>query len=432
MKSTVSKPKSWVRIVDIEIPKDDVDAAYNKKLSEYKKELSLPGFRQGKIPESLIKSRFGGSIHSAAVEDLMGESFEQACKEHDINPISKGKLTNLKADPGAPVSFTLEFEVEPEVEIKNYTDLGITASVKKIKDDDVDKAIEDILDRSAELKDVDRAAKKGDSVSIEYVNVIIDGTERKEFKNPQYPIELGSGEMKDFDKGIIGHSANETVEISMTFPKDFATQELAGKKASFTVKILAVKEKIVPKLDADFLTKLGDFADDAALKAQVRKDIENKEKERAKNEAYSKAIDKLIDKNTIDVPDSRIENYIDHMLEEMSRYKRPGDPGPTREEADKKYRDIAIKNLKRYVIIDFIAVKEKIKATQAEVDTQIQMLANYYKQPFEELKQRLRKDGTTNKIRLDIREQKTLDFLIGEYKSGEPEVAEKVEDSKES
>lgn len=364
----------------------------------------------------MVKSRFGASIFSAAVEDLIEQSFESACKEHNVTPIAKGALSNLKAKEGEPVSFTIEIQIDPEVEIKNYSSLGIEASPKKIKDSEVDKAIEEICERSATFADVLRPAKKGDSVTIEYAKVVIDGAERKDFSNPQHPIELGNGEIKEFDKGLIGHSSGETVDVDVKFPKDFATKELAGKEAFFSVKITAVKEKTVPTLTEEFLKKLGDFANEDALRAQVRKDIEQKELDRAKNEAYNKAIEKLIDKNQFDIPQARIDSYIDHMMEELARYKRPGEPQLTHEEVAEKYKETAEKNIKRYKIIDYIATKEKIKATQAEVDKQIEQLAAYYGQPFEQVKQTMRSNGTTNRIRSDIREQKTLDFLIGEYK----------------
>ena len=423
MKSTISKPKSWVRIVDIEIPKDEVEKVYNKKLSEYKHEITLPGFRQGKMPLAMVKNRFGASVFSAAVEDLIEQSFESACKEHNIVPISKGSLSNLNAKEGEPVSFTIELEIDPEIEIKGYAGLGISASPKKIKDGDVDKAIEEIREHNAEFKDVPRTTKKGDSVAIEYAKVVIDGAERKDFSNPKHPIELGTGDIKEFDKGLIGHGAGETVDIDVTFPRDFGTKELAGKDAFFSVNIIAVKEKVVPDLTEEFLKKLGDFASEDALRDQVKKDLEHKELDRAKNEAYARAIERLADKNPFDIPESRIQSYIDHMQEELSKYARPGDQPPTRDEVAAKYRDTAIRSIKRYKIIDFIATKEKIKPTQAEVDRQVQQLAAYYNQPFDQVKQTMRANGTTNRIRADIREQKTLDFLIGELTPGasEPE-----------
>ena len=134
-----------------------------------------------------------------------------------------------------------------------------------------------------------------------------------------------------------------------------------------------------------------------------------------KNEAYTRAIDVLVKDNPFDVPPSRVEDYIDHLLEEMTRYHREGEQLPSREEASQKYHDSAVRALKRYRIIDFIATKEKIKATQEEVDREIEKIATIYNQPFDQVKQAFRQNGTTNRIRADVREQKTLDFLIGEY-----------------
>jgi FKBP-type peptidyl-prolyl cis-trans isomerase (trigger factor) len=214
---------------------------------------------------------------------------------------------------------------------------------------------------------------------------------------------------------LIGHRAGETVDLTIKFPKDFSGEQLSGKVGDFSVKITKVSEKKVPELNAVFFKKLGNFETLDSLKEQLRKDLERQGLEHAKNEAYNQAIDVLVKDNPFDVPPTRIEDYIDHLLEEMARYRRGNEPVSSREEASKKYHESAVRALKRYRIIDFISTKEKIKATQEEVDKEIEKIAAMYNQPFDQVKQAFRQDGTTNRIRADIREQKTLDFLIGEY-----------------
>jgi len=415
LKVTISNPESWRRVVDIQVPKEEVDALYNDKIATYKKKLSLPGFRAGKVPLSIIKSRFGKGVFSETVEDLVQAKFETVCKEHEITPISKGALSNFKGDEGTDVSFTITTEVDPSIEIKGYDKLKITVTPAKIKDDDVDKAIEELRERSAEFKDIDRPAQKGDFLTLEYSKVVVDNVERTDFKNPAYPIELGKSQLKDFDKSLAGHLAGEVVEVSLKFPKDFAGEQLAGKHGVFTVKINKVAEKILPELDAEFLKKLGTFSDIEGLKKQVRADLEQQEAKRAKNEAYNNAIDTLISGNPFEVPPSRIEDYLDHLMEEMARYRRVNEPAPSREEVRNQYHESALRALKRFRIIDFIATQEKIKAGQEDVDKEIEKIAKMYNQPFDQVKQAFRQNGTTNKIRADIREQKTLDYLIGEY-----------------
>ena len=415
MKVAISNPETWKRVVDIEIPKEEVETLYNKKIDTVKKKLSLPGFRAGKVPLAILKTRFGKGVFAETVEDLVQEKFEAACKENNITPVSRGVLSNLKGDEGTDVSFTISTEVDPPVEIKGYDKLKIKVAPIKIKDDDVDKAIEELRERSAEFKDVDRAAEKGDFLTIEYSKVVVDDTQRTDFKNPTYPIELGKSQFKEFDKGLAGSKAGEVVEISLKFPKDFAGEQLAGKRGVFSVKINKVAEKLLPDLNEEFLKKIGPFTDFDSLKIQVRADLEQQEAQRAKNEAYNEAIDTLIKNNPFEVPPSRVEDYIDHLMEEMARYRRVNEPEANRNEVKEKYRESAMRALKRFRIIDFVAAREKIKAAQEDVDTEIEKIAKSYNQPFEQVKQAFRQNGAVNRIRADIREQKTLDYLIGEY-----------------
>jgi trigger factor len=415
LKVTIKQPESWKRVVEIEVPKEDVDSAFGEKINDYRKKVALPGFRQGKVPLSLIKSRFGKSVFAETIDLLIQKNFEIVCKEHSIIPVSKSSISSLKGEEGTDISFIIETEVEPDIEIKGYEKLKIKASPRKIKDDDVEKTLNDLRERNAQFKEVNRSSEKGDFVTIEYEKVVVDGQERKDFKNPTYPIELGKGKLKEFDKALIGRKAGDIFDVSLDFPIDFSESQIAGKEGRFLVKLSKVAEKTFPEFDAEFLNKLGGFKTIENLKEQVLKDLESQEKERAKNEAYNKAVDILIKDNPFEVPPSRIEGYIDHLLEEMSRYRRSSDPMPKREEVAEKYHDSAIRALKRFRIIDFIAEKERIKASQEEVDKEISAIAVSYNQPFDQVKRMFRQNGTTNRIREDIRERKTLDYLIGEY-----------------
>lgn len=423
MKATVSEPESWKRILEIEIPEQEVQSAFDQKLSKVKKDIKLPGFRPGKIPLTIIKQRFGGAIRAEVVDELIQKSYKDACDENKITPVSPANVTDMKAPEGEAIHITVETQVDPEIEIKGYDKLKIKSSPKKIKDSDVDDAVNQLRERFAEFKDVEREAKKGDFLSYEYLKVSIDGQERPDIKNPNYPVELGGeNRIKDFDKGLIGHSANDIVDLDINFPDDYPDAGVAGKGGQFQIKIIAVQEKVLPELNEEFFKKLGgEIKDEAGLREQLKKNIEEEEKNKAKNEAYNKAIEKLIEANPFDVPPARVEQFIDYMQQEATRYQRPGTQAPSREELESKYNDTAVRSIKRQRIIEFIANKENIKATQEEVDKEIQRLADIYNQPFEDLKQNFRKNGTTLRIRDDLKEQKTLDYLIGE---GSSEVSE--------
>lgn len=415
MKANVAQPQPWKRVIDIEVPADEVEQAFTARVSDYGKKVKLPGFRPGKVPANVVRTKFGDVIRAETIEALVQRSYEDACREKGIVPISQATISDLKADEGAPLSFSIETEVEPEIEIKGYQKLKIKASPGKIKPAEVDRIVQDLRERQATFTDVDREVKKGDFVQIEYQKVIIDGQERDDINSPQAPVEVGTSTIKGFDKAIIGTKKDDIAEASITFPKDYGDPEIAGKKAQFSIKITKVQERELAEINEEFLKKIGDFESEDALRERIMKDLEEREAQRAKNDAANKAIESLIKSNPFDVPPSRVDRYIDQMLEESKRRMQEGQPEPTREEIDQRYREIGINGIKRYRIIDYIANKENIKASQKDVDQQITQIAEQYGQPFEQVKEALRRNGTTNRMREDIRERKTLDYLIGEY-----------------
>ncbi|MBN2188741.1 MAG: trigger factor [Chitinispirillaceae bacterium] len=408
----MSEPASWKRIVEIEVPHEEVEKSFEEKLQKVCKTISLDGFRPGKVPMPLIRQRYGGTIRSDVIDDVVQKAFKDACTEKNIVPVSKGIVKELKAESGKPLTCSVETEVDPEIAIKGYDRRKVKVSPKKIKDSDVDEAVKSLQERFAEFKDAERPSKKGDYVRLEYQKVVIEGQERKDVKSPSYPVELGAEHrVKDFDKGLIGHAAGETVVIVMKFPADYSDKEVAGKKGEFTIRLVAVQEKTQPPV-ASFLKQLGDFADEEALRAELRKKLEHDALEQAKSEAYAEIIDVLIKDNPFEVPPSRIEAFFDYLTERAAAERRPGEPAPSREDVAARYRDTAVRSIKRQRIIEYVATKEKIAATQEEVDAEIKKLAERYRQPFDTLKQTLRQNGATLRIRDDLREQKTLDFLV--------------------
>jgi trigger factor len=416
LKATVSEPQSWKKVISIEVPDQEIQAEFIEKLKKFRREMKLPGFRQGKVPETLIKQRFGESIRAEIIDKLIQDSFKKACEEHKIHPVSNPKVVNLKADEGTPFVFTIETEVDPVIDISGYQNLKIKIAPKKIKDGDVDTAFQNLVERYATFTDVDRAVKKGDYIKLEYLKVLIDGEERTDIKNPTYPVEVGGENgLKEFYKGVVGHNAGETVDCTIKFPKDYTESNIAGKTGEFSIKIVSVQEKVLPEVNEDFLKKVGNFADEAALRENIRIDMENEERKREKEEAYNKAIAILIEKNEFEVPPARIDQFIEYMHQEALKYNRQGSALPLREDIAEQYHETAIASIKRHRIIDAIAEKEHIAPIQAEVDEEIGRIATMYQQDFETLKQILRKNGTTLRIRDEIRERKTLDYLIGEY-----------------
>jgi len=413
LKATIQEPSPTKRVLDIEIPSEEVEELYNQHANEYRRKVKLPGFRPGKVPIQIINSRFGPSIRAETVDELIQKSYKEACNENKLTPVSRGEVSDLQAPEGEAIRLKIETEVDPEIEITGYEKLKTKPSPKKIKGGDVDSAIEDLRQRLAEYNDVERPIAKGDLATIEYEKVKIEGEERTDFKSPNYPVEVGVSKLKEFDKELIGKKAGDTVEVNVEFPKNYGNESVAGKSGLFVINIKKVQEKNLPELNDEFAKKLGEFESMDQLRSRVQEDLEKQELERAKNEAYEKAMETLIKNNPFEVPEARIEAYIDYMVEESAKQQKGGEP-PNRDEIAQRYTEAGIRAIKRNRIIEYIAQKEKIRATQEEVDEQILVMAQQYGTSFEEIKTVLRKNGATNRIRNDIREKKTLDFLVGE------------------
>ncbi|GBU20416.1 trigger factor [Fibrobacteres bacterium R8-0-B4] len=413
MKTTVSEPEVWKRVVEIEVPESEVDAAVDAKLAAIRRDTRMPGFRQGKVPAAVVRQRYGKAARAEAVEEVMQNAFKSACEEHKINPVSESKLIDVKGGEGEgeALRFTIETEVDPPVEINGYDRLKARAKPAKVTDAMVDEAFNNYVDRYADFEDVSRPAKKGDYLQIRYKSVSIDGAERPDLKDhcPEYPIELGGeGVFKEFDKGLAGKSAGDSADIGVKFPKDYADTGVAGKNGEFSVEVLSVQEKHPPELNDEFFQKIG-VSTAAVLKDEIRKSMEGRTLLEAKDAAHNEAIDEIIRENQIKLAPATVDALARRLIDD---YVKRGET--VREEQLEQFYGVAALMLKRAKIIEYVAEKEKIKATQEDVDREIMLMAQQYGQDFDVLKQVLRKDGTTNRIRSDIRERKTLDFLIGE------------------
>ena len=416
MKTTVSEPEVWKRVLEIEVPESEVDAAVEAKLAGIRRDARMPGFRQGKVPIAVVRQRYGKAARAEAVEEVMQNAFKSACEEHKINPVSESKLTDMKGGEGGgeALRFTIETEVDPPVEINGYDKLKARAKPAKVTDVMVSEAFDSYVDRYADFEDVTRPAKKGDYLRIRYKSVSIDGAERPDLKDhcPEYPIELGGeGVFKEFDKGLVGKSAGDEVEIGVKFPKDYADTGVAGKDGEFSVEVLSVQEKHPPKLNEEFFQKIG-VSTAEVLKDEIRKSMEGRALLEAKEAAHNEAMEELIKENQIKLAPATVDALARRLIDDY--VKRSGTAENISEGQLEQFYGLAALMLKRAKIIDYVAEKEKIKATQEDVDKEIMLMAQQYGQDFDVLKQVLRKDGTTNRIRSDIRERKTLDFLIGE------------------
>ncbi|OGS35209.1 MAG: trigger factor [Elusimicrobia bacterium RIFOXYB2_FULL_49_7] len=423
MKVSVQEKGAFKRQLSVEVDAESIQKKFDDMFQTYKKEVSLPGFRPGKVPRDMILKRFGKALRSEAIEALVSSSFKDACTQEKLAPISKPVISKLTANENEPLQYEAEFEIDPPVVIEKYRDLDVKIETIPVEEKDVDTVLSDLQERVAVLKPVDRPIRKGDFAELEYKKVIIDGREKSDYQNPKYPVEIGSSRLSMFEDRLIGLSKDEEKTVEFTFPADYSFKDVAGKPASFTLLIKQVKEKEIPALTDDFAKEIApDVKDLEELKKRIREDLAAENQRKAFEKASGLVLDKVIEQNPFDIPDSRIDDYLAISYESFQKQYPKSEVTP--EEFREKNRELVVRDFKKYRIIEAVAAKESLKASQEEADEEVKRIADYRGEDFDKVKAALRKSGQMMDIRENLKERKVLNFLLG-VKEDKPEIEKK-------
>lgn len=406
----IKETSATKRTLEITIPQADLTAPFDKKVSQYKKQVTLKGFRQGSVPKAMILKQFGASIRHEVVDETVNKIVQEELKKANIIPVGQMKVVDFKDDGSADVALKVEVEMDPVIDIKGYADTGITVPATAISEEDVENEYNRILQMWSKDEHVDREAKTGDVVVGNYVEVIIDGEKQELPENREFRSLLGESASPGFDQGLVGAKAGETKEINFQYPEDHKDERYRGKTAQFKVEITDVREIVPPTMDEAFFGQIG-VKDVEELKKNLSDSLINQKKEAAKNKAINEAIDKIIEANPFEVPEARIYDLIRWSMNRNAQSEK--DVVEPTEEQIKALSPEAIREIKKHRILDFIATAEKIRPTQATVDARLQELADAYHVDFDSLKNHFRQSGRINSLRDELRIQMAADFIVG-------------------
>lgn len=406
----IKETSATLRTLEVTIPQEDLKAPFEKKLSQYKKQVTLKGFRQGQVPKAMILKQFGDSIHHEVVNEMVDKVLNEELKKANIIPVGQLKVTKFNDDKETAVTLTVEVEMDPEIDIKGYADTGITVPQTAVHEEEVQAEFDHLLQMWSKDEHVDRAAQKGDVVVGNYLEVVIDGEKQELPENREFRSLLGESASPGFDEGLTGASAGETKEINFKYPDDHKDERYRGKTAQFKVEVTDVRKIVPPTLDEEFCKKVG-VKDEAELKSNIAESLANQKQDAAKTKAINEAIDKLIEQNPFDVPNARVADLIKWSINR--NVQDPKDAVEPTEEQMKTLAPEAIREIKKHRILEFVATKEKIRPAQAQVDARLQEMAKSYHIEFEDLKSHFRQSGRINQLREELRFQMAADFIVG-------------------
>lgn len=408
MNIAVAERSATERELSLEIPGEQLSTLVESKIDSVRKRIALPGFRAGKVPKDVVRKRFGDSIRGEALEELVNQALRKAFQEKSIKPVAPGNVENLEAPEGGNVKVKAVVEVDPEIDLKDYQNLGISIEKSGVTDAQLAENLENIRQRLAEVKRPERPSQKGDLVTARYTRILIDGTE-KPSPVPSFQAEIGKG-IPEIDAALTGVNPGQEVSIDFTFPADYADAEQAGRKAHYEVVVDAVFERILPELTDELAAKVGPFKNLEEFKARVRSDLEEEARQTARRAAHEQAVEAVLARNPFAVPKARVAAFVEWQRERMTRMSGQT---PSLEEMMAMLGSEAEKAVRRQRVVEWIFEKEGIKATTEEVDARIKEMAAQAGISGEEAREELRKAGRLSEIRENLRFEKTLDWLVG-------------------
>jgi len=411
------------REVEIEIPADEVSRAFRTVTKRYQKQARIPGFRAGKVPESLIRTRFHDGIRQDVVESVLPVHFREAIDKADLKPISQPQVTNLHLEDGQPLKFKAVFEVLPEFSVAGYQDVHVPKPDTELTDSEVDAELERIRDSRSTMEPVteDRALADGDWAQITFRGEFqgeAAEAEQQPVTGDDVMIEVGGqNTLPAFNEALRGAKPGQQLKFEVSYPEDFGERRLAGKALSYDVEVKAIKKKIQPELNDEFAKELGEYEGIEDFKQKLKDHLASDKKRRLEGETRDKIVEALIAKYQFPVPESLVQQQVDARLDRGLRAL--AQQGMRTEDMRKldfdrlraAQHDSAVNEVKGSLLLDRIAGEEKIEVTDAEVERELEILSLQTREPLDTLRQRLTGDGSLARIREQLRREKTGSLL---------------------
>jgi trigger factor len=402
--------------LEITVPLAEVEQETERAAAQIQGKARLPGFRPGKAPLSIVKTRFAGDIRQEVLDALVPRFLQAAVEQDNLHLVGRPNISDVHFHAGEPLRFKAEFEVAPTFDLGEYRGVTVTYNEPTVSDADVDERVEQIRDQKAQYVNEDpRPLVDGD-----YAVVSLESLEGVEEKVSQEELMLKIGDeatMKEFSESLRGTSPDDTREFEVTYPEDYDRPNLAGKTVKFRAVVKAVRRKDLPELNDEFAKDLGDFKTLDELKETIRKSIFQEREHRSKEDAKQQLIDKLVDAHEFPVPDAYIDRQIQINVENQLRSLAAQGVDPNQIKLDwEKVRESqkprAIKDVKASLLLDKIGEREAIAPTQEEVDREVARIARQQREALAVTRAKLQKEGGLARIAGHIRTDKTLNFLF--------------------
>ena len=422
MNCKVEKTKNANEVkLEITVEAAKFDEAIKKVYFKSAKYFNIPGFRKGKAPMQIVEKYYGKEIfYEDAFNEVAGEALDEAVKENKLEVVSRPDIDVTQIEKGKDLIFTAIMQTKPEAELGKYKGIEVKKIEYNVSDEDINHELSHMQEHNSRLISIeDRPVESGDIATIDFEG-FVDGKAFEGGKAEGHELEIGSNTfIPGFEDQIIGMKIDEEKDINVKFPEEYFSKELAGKDATFKVKVHEIKKKELPELDDEFAKDVSEFDTLKELKADIKAKQEKQNEERAKYETQDAVIKAVCENVKVEIPSGMVEMEIDNMLKDIeNRLSYQGLKleqylqmmGKTEEDMRKEYEPQAMEAIKSRLALEAVIKAEKIEATQEEIDEKMKEMAkNYGKENDEEF---LKNENVRNYIKQGLESEKAIDFLV--------------------
>ena len=426
MSVQVEKLEKNMAKLTIEVSAEELEKAIEKVYQKQKKNISIPGFRKGKVPRAMVEKMYGKEVfYEDAANEIIPAAYEKAYDECKENIVSTPKINVTQIEAGKPFIFTAEVALKPEVTLGAYKGIEVDKVEVTVSDEEVNAEIERERERNARSVSVsDRAVQDKDQTVIDFEG-FVDGVAFQGGKGENYPLTIGSGAfIPGFEEQLIGKNIGEECDVNVTFPEEYHAEDLAGKPAVFKVTVKEIKEKQLPELDDEFAAEVSEFDTLAEYKEDVKKNLTEKREKDVKNAKEDAVVDAIIENATMEIPEAMIETQQRQMIQEFAQNIQMQGlsidqyfqfTGLTADKMMEQVKPQAEKRIKSRLVLEAVAKAENITVTEEDFEKEVTKMAEMYQMEADKVKESIGEEGKKQMME-DLAVSKAAEFVVNEAK----------------
>ena len=423
MQVSIETTQGLERKMTIAVPGERVDTAVNSRLQEAARSVNLKGFRKGKVPFKVVKSKFGKGVRQEVVGELMSQTYYEAIQQQKLKPAGQPRIEGAKFDEGTDLQFTAIFEVYPEINLPDFSKIKSERLTAEVTETDIDEMIETLRQQRKSWQVVQRAAADKDLVNIDYVGTV-DGVEFDGGKAAGSKLVIGAERMiPGFETGIIGKNTADTFTLDLEFPAEYHNKDMAGKKAQFKITLNSVSEQALPEIDEEFYKSFGvEEGGNSAFREEVANNMQRELKTASRNKLKTKIMDALIKLVDISIPQALVAGEIGQLRNQAVQQFGRGQKIDPNMLPDELFADQARRRVALGLVLGEVIQQQGIKADAAKVRTSVEELASTYESPDEVINWYYGNKEQLASIEGAVMEDQVFDYIIGLAKIADKKV----------